>query len=101
MIMQRRETENGVEFVSLDGEYRLTNVHPETAECHQHGCVVHSPSTWALSEAPLNWRTDRGIFERICEHGVGHPDIDTVDWLMRHGRGAEAAHGCCGYGCCG
>lgn len=96
MRLERRETENGVEFVSPDGEYRLGGIHAESAECHQYGCVVHSPSTWALSDAPYNWR--RGIFERICEHGVGHTDIDTADWLTRHGRGAEAIHGC--DGCC-
>lgn len=98
MILVRRETEGGVQFISPDGEWRLSGIHPETAECHQYGCVIHSPSTWALSEAPLNWRTDRGIFERICEHGCGHPDADSADWLMRHGRAVENVHGCCG--CC-
>lgn len=101
MILERRETENGVEFISPDGEYQLSGIHRETAECHERGCTIHSPSTWALSDAPLNWREDRGIFERICEHGVGHTDVDTAEWLAFHGRGAEAVHGCCGYGCCG
>jgi hypothetical protein len=98
MILERRETDAGVEFVSPDGEYRLSGIHKETADCHAYGCVVHSPSTWALSDAPLNWRTDRGIFERICEHGIGHPDLDSADWLIRHGRESEAIHGC--DGCC-
>jgi hypothetical protein len=40
--------------------------------------------------------------ERICEHGVGHPDPDHLDFV-RHTKGGAAAetesvHGC--DGCC-
>lgn len=43
---------------------------------------------------PQNWRSDRGIMERICEHGVGHPDPDDP----KAGNKYEAVHGC--DGCC-
>lgn len=29
-----------------------------------------------MREWPMNWRSDRGIMERICPHGVGHIDPD-------------------------
>jgi hypothetical protein len=48
------------------------------------------------------WRYDRGLMERICPHGVGHPDPDHLDHVRRL-RGDKAAvtesvHGC--DGCC-
>jgi hypothetical protein len=50
----------------------------------------------------LNWRGDRKMFERICPHGIGHPDPDHMAWYRRT-YGTESAyyegiHGC--DGCC-
>lgn len=42
-----------------------------------------------MLEWPLNWRGDRGLIERRCPHGIGHPDPDTV---------GDTVHGC--DGCC-
>ena len=71
------------------------------ADCKGEFCVIHNPSDHPLREAPLNWRADRvpPFFERICEHGVGHPDIDSVAFLGDRANGA-AVHGCCSKGCC-
>jgi hypothetical protein len=46
----------------------------------------------------LHWRGDRGIFERICEHGVGHPDPDQFDYWIETRQKHQMVHGCCG--CC-
>jgi hypothetical protein len=43
---------------------------------------------------PQLWRSDRGLMERLCEHGVGHPDPDEINL----GLGGRAVHGC--DGCC-
>jgi hypothetical protein len=43
---------------------------------------------------PQHWRTDRKIIERICPHGVGHPDPDDPKMMEVY----EAIHGC--DGCC-
>lgn len=60
-------------------------------------CVIHRPSEHHMRGWPLNWRWDRGIFERICEHGIGHPDPD--DAAYRHSVGDhDTVHGC--DGCC-
>jgi hypothetical protein len=52
---------------------------------------------------PQHWRDDRGIIERICPHGVGHPDPDALPYLDRvlgtQKAGTEMQHGC--DGCCG
>lgn len=71
-------------------------------DCAGGHCVIHNPSEHPLNKAPLNWRGDRGVMERICDHGIGHPDPDDIEF-KRLTRGdeiaaAEAIHGC--DGCC-
>lgn len=56
-------------------------VHDPEACKGQH-CCVHNPSDHHMKDWPLNWRGDKGIMERICPHGVGHPDPD--DLAHRH-----------------
>lgn len=78
----------------------VLKTHAEDA-CVGEFCCIHNPSDHALKDAPLNWRGDRGLMERICEHGVGHPDPDDLaykervmskeDFEMR----AFGTHGCC------
>lgn len=73
----------------------LTNIH-DPQLCEGRGCAVHNhPTDHPLKNAPLNWREDRGILERICEHGVGHPDADSANYLSSIGRGYENYHACC------
>jgi len=74
----------------------------DPAKCEGEHCVIHNPSHHYMADYPTHWREDRGIMERICPHGVGHPDPDTLDFIRRT-RGAafaltEAVHGC--DGCC-
>lgn len=62
-------------------------------------CPVHQPLNHHMIDWPLHWRSDRGILERICKHGVGHPDPS--DSASRKKRGlpdSEGVHGC--DGCC-
>lgn len=76
----------------------LKNVHPPE-KCAGRPCVIHNPSNHHMREWKLNWRSDKGLMERICpEHGIGHPDPDDADWHISEGRGWQAIHGCCG-GC--
>lgn len=76
----------------------LNNVHDIHA-CSGRGCAIHNhPSEHNLKDAPMNWRDDRGILERICKHGVGHPDHDSAAYLESIGQGVQNVHGC--DGCC-
>lgn len=82
----------------------VVNVHSENEECRELGCVIHNPTDHNLRHLPLRWR-EAGVFdvkpshfERICEHGVGHPDPDSVAYHARNGRDYIAIHGC--DGCC-
>ena len=72
----------------------MRNVHDPRA-CEGRGCAIHDhPSDHPLKNAPLNWRNDRGILERICEHGVGHPDYDSARYLDAIGDSISNVHGC-------
>lgn len=96
ILMRNRET--GYFTEGPDG-YRLTNVH-DPKRCMGRGCAIHGhPGPHPLREHPLNWRVDRGILERICDHGVGHPDADAVEFQRMIGQSSANVHGCCG--CCG
>jgi hypothetical protein len=73
----------------------IRNVHLPEA-CAGMPCTVHGPTEHKLAHMPLLWRDDRGLFERVCPCGVGHPDPDQRAHWSRTGRIAEQIHGCCG-----
>lgn len=71
-------------------------------KCAGQFCSIHNPSVHPLSNAQRCIRLDRGgLIERLCQHGVGHPDPDSIahfaaidpDWAKVY-----ATHGC--DGCC-
>lgn len=88
------------EWVRVSGG--MLRVHT-AADCDRTiACPIHDPSNHALKTAPLAWRNDVRLLERICGHGLRHPDPDGLVfvWLTR-GRNAApelTAHDC--DGCC-
>lgn len=88
----------GNEYVTGTGQ-TLVNVHDESEDCREHGCSIHNPSPEAEAIGPTHYRTDRRMMERICKHGVGHPDPDAMRWAERTFGEADDVHGC--DGCCG
>jgi predicted house-cleaning noncanonical NTP pyrophosphatase (MazG superfamily) len=101
-ILCEQEPEETVphEVTVLPNGYQLR--HHMREECQGHHCPLHNPSNHVLKDAPLLWRNDRGLMERMCEHGVGHPDPDDLNYkAMMLGQDTvetEGVHGCCG--CC-
>lgn len=86
----------------IDGTGQVVNVH-EGDQCAGRDCVIHNPSTHHMNGWPTHWRGDRGLMERICKHGVGHPDPDHMSHIKRlHDAGLthepDGMHGC--DGCC-
>lgn len=75
----------------------IYNIHSPHV-CAGRPCVVHAPSNHSMRAFPTHWRRDRGIMERICPHGIGHPDPDDLAYLESVGRTGEGVHGC--DGCC-
>lgn len=37
-------------------------------------CCIHNPSDHHMRTWRQNWRGDKGVMERLCSHGIGHPD---------------------------
>lgn len=75
----------------------LINVHDES-KCKGRHCVMHNPSNHHMREWPLNWRDDIKVMERICPHGIGHPDPDDAAYHRSIGKDWALIHGC--DGCC-
>lgn len=72
--------------------------HHTLEHCDGPPCPFHSPSLHSMIEEPMNWRSDRQLLERICIHGIGHPDPDSLRWLNKNGIDDRGVHGC--DGCC-
>lgn len=84
-----------------DGEMLRTH-HP--SRCVGNYCNVHNPSSHPLRDAPLHWRSERYLMERVCSHGIGHPDPDDIAFKKRcmppdvyasHAFGVHGCDGCC------
>jgi hypothetical protein len=65
--------------------------------CEGRNCCIHNPSDHHMVNWEMNWRSDRRIMERICPHGVGHPDPDDAAFRVTIGD-TDTIHGC--DGCC-
>lgn len=84
----------------VNGRWRMVNIHPETECANDDSCIIHNPSdtVYNREDWEYSFRSD-GRIERLCEHGVGHADLDQVRFLEKtRGKNAWDVHGCCG--CC-
>jgi hypothetical protein len=101
LLRQNKMTGFWTSACTKDGKYvgELFDVHPHDICDGPQGCAIHNrPSEHPLKNAPMFLRDDRGILERICEHGVGHPDHDSALYLESIGQILETIHLC--DGCC-
>lgn len=63
-------------------------------------CPFHDPSMHVMADWPMSLR-ETGLIERICPHGVGHPDPDSAAFIATgYGHPVQTwlTHGC--DGCC-
>jgi hypothetical protein len=77
--------------------FRLRGVHLGS-RCAGRPCVIHNPTDHPMADYVLHYRDDRNIFERICPHGVGHPDPDQFEYWDYSDQSYQSIHGC--DGCC-
>lgn len=94
--------ERGMELTTLENSDEQMWTHGVKDCLFPTRCTIHSRSDHLMREFPQHWRWDRGLMERICPHGVGHPDPDQMYFykqlLEPRVANAEAVHGC--DGCC-
>ena len=68
-------------FGAQDG-YGVLRVHPHSkCEGRDIPCCIHAPSDHHMRSWPLNWRGDTQVMERLCPHGIGHPDPDHMAYV--------------------
>lgn len=77
------------------------NVHPKD-KCAGTTCTIHKRTNHKMREFPQHWREDRNFMERVCTHGVGHPDPDQREflvgrygWMTARGMFVHGCDGCC------
>lgn len=98
-----------VEITSLAPGVVQINHSPDA--CTGEVCCLHNPSDHHMVAWPTVFRSDRAqitpegytfavfvLTERLCPHGVGHPDPDSIAYARRIGgddfADAEGIHGC-------
>ncbi len=89
------------------GDAKLTNTVNSSDSSGQtiaHPCPWHKPSRHHMRSWPRVIRFEKyGLVERICSHGVGHPDPDSLafigEYIAAGPHESLAIHGC--DGCCG
>lgn len=84
--------------VMLAGGTVLVNVHPREV-CEGRPCPIHNLSDHSMRDFPQHFRSDNGLMERTCPHGIGHPDPDALPFFESLGITTMGVHGC--DGCCG
>jgi hypothetical protein len=72
----------------------MTLVTHKQADCIAP-CPVHAPSAHHMIAWRQLYRFDRGIMERNCEHGIGHPDPDDFAIINGTDDGTHGCDGCC------
>lgn len=87
------------DFLAAGGKYHSKEMCESSrkAGSPEH-CFVHNPSDHSMLTWPIVVRAST-LIERLCEHGIGHPDPDSAAFLnWRDGHDMWDIHGC--DGCC-
>lgn len=73
-------------------------VHRWRPSCRD-GCAIHAPSYHHMRDWPQIMR-ETNLVERICSHGIGHPDPDSLAFYRKIDSEGKwyGVHGC--DGCC-
>lgn len=71
-------------------------VHP-LKRCEGQSCCIHNPSDHKMRDWPMLLR-ETALVERLCTHGIGHPDPDSAAWMNKTFGPGWGSHGC--DGCC-
>ena len=80
------------EYITGTGQRILVH---DKKDCKGPYCVIHNPSNHHMRNWPTHWRDDMGIMERICPHGIGHPDPDDIRVKEHDYLGIHGCDGCC------
>lgn len=88
---------NNHKYIMENTDIMLVNVH-SPYQCG-NPCAVHRKTDHNMRKFPQHFRSDTGLMERTCPHGIGHPDPDSLPFFTERGIEGMDIHGC--DGCCG
>ena len=80
--------------VVLEHTNKTIRVH-EAGVCAGEYCTIHNRSNHPMRSFPQEWRGDIALMERICPHGIGHPDPDDYLLTLRPYMSIHGCDGCC------
>lgn len=81
-------------YSKLENSAISLNTHEEN-QCTGEVCTIHNRTDHHMRSFRQFYRFDRGIMERICSHGIGHPDPDDISVIKGTDDGVHACDGCC------
>lgn len=81
------------DFGAQVGPQLLSVHHPD--RCRGSHCCIHNPSEHHMKTWKQNWRSDKKMMERICSHGIGHPDPDDLRVKSSYYLEVHGCDGCC------
>jgi hypothetical protein len=76
-----------MEAIQLENTAEVITAH-SADECVHDPCPLHHRTDHGMRAWPQHFRGDRYMMERICAHGVGHPDPDDIETSV------NSLHGC-------
>ena len=82
------------EIAILENSDVAINVHSKDT-CLGEYCTIHNRSQHIMRIFPQSYRFDKGLMERICPHGVGHPDPDDIMLIKYEYLAIHGCDGCC------
>lgn len=85
---------SGYEYTQLEHSSIRLSTHAE-GTCMNEVCTIHKRTDHNMRNFPQFWRSDRKIMERICSHGIGHPDPDEYKIINGEDDGAHDCDACC------
>lgn len=84
----------GEDIIFLEHTTKFFSTMHSQGTCLGEHCTIHNRSNHSMRIFPQHWRGDRMLMERICPHGIGHPDPDEIN-LDKDGRSVHGCDGCC------
>ena len=88
-------TETEPNTYTLEHGTRVLKYIHDPSLCEGRPCTVHNLTDHLMRSFQQYWRSDRKIMERICPHGVGHPDPDDYKIFTNADDGSHGCDGCC------
>jgi hypothetical protein len=82
-------------IITLEHTTKFFRTMHSAGTCAGEFCTIHNRSDHSMRAFPQSWRGDRGIMERICPHGIGHPDPDDYKLTLNDYAGIHGCDGCC------